>query len=82
MSEFYTVDIPVPPSLARLFKTIRVCSNGAVVVAYHVPMAVDGVNVGDETIGAITTPLAPVVVTPGAMVALDVRRLELEGVIS
>lgn len=75
MSEFYTVDIPVPPSLARLFKTIRVCSNGAIVVSYHRPMVLEGVNVGDE-LAAVPMPVTGAMITPGAMVALDARILE------
>jgi len=76
MTEFYTVDIPIPPSLERLFKSVRLCSNGSIVVSYKVPVDVDGVNIGDETI----VEFAHAVVTPGAMVTLDVCPLDLEGV--
>lgn len=76
MSAFFIIDVTVPPGLAGVFKTVRLCSNGSVVVSYRDPVKLLGVNEGDELIAETYTVGETGrnhVVTAGAMLALDVE---------
>lgn len=73
MSHFYTIDLPIPAGLEGVFETVRLCSNGSVVVSYTGPVDIKGVNQGDLTVASTSS--ARHVTPAGAMVSLDVEAL-------
>lgn len=75
MSKLFIAELEIPkglPGISDLFKNVRLCNNGSLIVCYRQPVELHGVNRGDDV---LFSHWAGYTVLPGSMLALDIKRL-------
>ena len=71
---FFITELEIPkgvPGISDLFKNVRLCNNGSLIVCYRETLQIAELNIGDRTVTGYQGWTVPA----GAMLALDMRRL-------